>query len=570
MRRVALIAAAVFGVLAAGLLLWQFRTIVFLIAGALVLAATLYPIGETVVRWNLPRWAAVMANLLVTVVGLLLFLGISGYVLADNLPRALVDFQTGYAEVRGSLLEGSSWQQTVGRQLPEAEGFEDLLARLQTSAVAAGDEQATDGAIDQPLGAATDPNSPAPSATSAAGSAQTDATGQAGAAGNGADDAPATNTAANAAEGATAEDAATESAQRATGLLRVIVGTTSSVAGWLTQFIVLIFVALYWTTERDTVERLWMSLVPAANRQRLRTTWRRVEEDLGRSVRSQLLQALFALVLLWLGFWAMGMTYPLLAAWIGALLWLIPLVGWLMALPVIALLGLLEGALMGAGASAYALLVFAMLGFLIRPRLDVPSRTGSVTGLIVALILFSSLGLLGLLVATPLAVALHTLVGQATAPRLTQSEVQAVTGQTAAAQVSTAQAVATQAAVVQAAAVLSGAAPTEAAAATATTPAVPLAPVAPASPASTPGTAAPAAAALLAAGQAASAAQVAAPVAAAGLQALRDRLSKNSNPLEAEEGEIPERTLNLYRRLLHLLDEAEEALPAPTAGGGPA
>ncbi|MGL4651620.1 MAG: hypothetical protein ACRC1H_19590, partial [Caldilineaceae bacterium] len=175
MRRVAWIAAAVFGVLAGGILLWQFRSIIFLIAGALVLAATLYPVSETVVRWGLPRSAAVVTNLLLTVVGLLLFLGISGFVLADNLPRALVDSQVRYAEARSALLEGSRWQQTVGRQLPESEGLEDLLARLQTSEVAAGEAENAASAASEPLGTATDPNADLAGNAAGAGAAATEA-----------------------------------------------------------------------------------------------------------------------------------------------------------------------------------------------------------------------------------------------------------------------------------------------------------------------------------------------------------------------------------------------------------
>jgi predicted PurR-regulated permease PerM len=523
-----------------------------------VLAATVYPLGETITRWGMPRVVAVMANLVVTVVGVLLFLGISGYALADNLPRALVDFQMSYAQARSALLEGPSWQQSMARQLPAAEGLEDLIARLQESATVAEQTEATTDAVEQPLGAATDPN--------------TRADGEQGA-GAGAEETPlgGTETAASDAAEAEGPSSAETTTRRATGLLRIIVGTTTSLVAWLTQFIVLIFLALYWSLERDTVERLWLSLVPAANRQRVRQTWRRVEEDLGTSVRSELLQAAVAFVLLWLGFRVMGMDYPLLAAWIGALLWLIPLVGWMMAVPLIALVGVLEGPMIALVASLYSLVVFAILGFLIEPRLDVRQRTGSVTGLVVALVLFESLGLLGLVIAAPLAVALHTLVREATAPQLTQTEVQAAT-----AQVATAQAAGTMAPVAipaNAVSLTSGTASDPAiAAATAAARAS-----APSHAISAPPTAAvegvpvvagmPAAAAAATPVGAAPQPHAAAPTlaaAVAGVHALRERLNQAREQVEGsgdqDPSETSERTRSLYNRLQRLLGEAEEAL----------
>jgi hypothetical protein len=227
---------------------------------------------------------------------------------------------------------------------------------------------------------------------------------------------------------ATAEEEQSERELRTGQMLRLFAGATSSVASILGQVILLIFIALYWSLQRNRVERLWLSLVPARDRQRIRQTWRTVEESVGLSVRMVLLQAALALGLLWVGFWLMGVNYPPLAAWLGALFWLIPLVGWMMAVPVVALIGLLESPAMALAAAGWALAVFTLLSLLIERRAGLRQRMGVVTALVVALVVFEAFGLLGLLVAAPVAVALHTLLIELTTPIPTLPEVQATAG----------------------------------------------------------------------------------------------------------------------------------------------
>lgn len=502
MKKIAQLAASVCAVVAGALLLLEFRSVVLLVAGALVLAATVYPLGERITRMGLPRAVAAISNLLVTVAGLLFFLAISAWVAADALPQALAEGQLRYAAVRSQMLDGAGWQQTLAAQLPPAGQLDELLVTLQQEVAA------------QPA-----PDTGAAPVSGAAAATDTSATGT----------------------------SATGTTARASGLLRVIVGTTTSVAGWLTQFILLIFVALYWSLERDTVERLWLSLAPAAGRQRIRTTWRSVESELGASVRSALIQVLVALLLLWGGLRLIGYPWPLMAAWIGALLWVIPMVGWMMALPVIALLGLLGGVPMALFGVALAGGVYALLGFVVDPRLGGRRRTVSVTGLVVALALFESFGLLGLVIAAPLAAALHALLREATAPQATFAESQAATVQTATTQGAAALVPATAlSAAASGAAAVSGTPPVAASSARGAVEA----PVAAVSPAGVPVVGAPVVAV----------AAVTPPDAAAAVAALRLRLDAVRDRLDPAAELVTERTRNLYEKLHELLRKSEQAL----------
>jgi predicted PurR-regulated permease PerM len=133
-----------------------------------------------------------------------------------------------------------------------------------------------------------------------------------------------------------------------------------------------------------------------------------VEQNTGAHIRSELLQVLLSFLLLWACFWALGIGYPLLLAWLCALAWLIPLVGWLAALLPVLLLGLLAGPMVAAGAAIALTVVFALMEFVVEPRMDVRRRAGSILGLLVAMVLLEALGIWGLLIASTVAVAIST------------------------------------------------------------------------------------------------------------------------------------------------------------------
>lgn len=385
MTRIALLAAAAIGTVSLFLILYQFRSVVVLFVAALALAATIRPLANRLMARGVPRSLATLILVLLVFVSLVGILGVSGYVLAEDLPHAATDFQLRYGQLRGALEEGAPWQQSLAARLPQSESLEDLVARIQWGALEAGGET-TQGA---PLEEALSGDVPAAAAT------------------------PAAATPASAPEAATAAAESTtaleQTERRATGLLRVVVGTTSSLAGVLAQFVVLVFLSLYWSLENEWFERLWLSLVPVAQRTRARSTWHAVEENVGMHIRSELVQVVLSFLILWACFWALGIGYPLLLAWLCALAWMIPLVGWLVALLPVLLLGLLAGPIVAAGAAIAMTVVFALMEFVVETRLDVRRRAGSILGLLVAMVLLEAFGIVGLLIASTVAVVLNTL-----------------------------------------------------------------------------------------------------------------------------------------------------------------
>jgi putative permease len=388
LKRLAVLAAAALGTVALFVILYAFRNVVVLFVAALTLAATTRPLANRLRNWGLPRWLAALLMVLLVFVGLLALLGLSGYVLAEDLPRAAMDFQLRYAEIRADLEEGAPWQQGLASRLPQVESLEDLLARIQWGALEA-EAGSTQVTVAEEALSGEVPAETAPVATpSAAGVAEL---------------------AAN-----TTDPAAPDlSERRAAGLLRVVVGTTSSLAAVLTQLVLLVFLSLYWSLENESFERLWLSLFAPERRARARRTWHAVEEGVGTHLRSELVQFVLAFLLLWASFWALGVSYPLLLAWLCALVSLIPLVGWLAALVPVVLVSLLSGPMVAAGAVIAMTVVFVLMEFVVEPRLDIRRRAGSILGLVVALILLEAFGILGLLLASTVAVALAAFFGNA-------------------------------------------------------------------------------------------------------------------------------------------------------------
>lgn len=405
MKRVYLLVFSLFATIAVALLVWQFSSVLLTFVAAVALGATIRPPADRLIRRGLPRSPATMLMVLLVFTGLLGFLGLTGYALAEELPQALTAYQTRYAALRAEWANGAGWQQSLAGRLPAPEGLEDLIARIRLSDEEATAEEAITAAVDEAVTEAVDEALGEPTEETAQAQPTEVPTGQF---------VPAGVIPPSEIQGPVTQEATRQ--RRALGLLQVVVGTTSGLASMLAQFLVLIVLSLYWSLEHEWFERLWISLLPAGLRQKARSTWRAAEMGVGSHIRSEILQSLLAAVLLYIGFRLIGVPNPLLFAWICAVCWIIPLAGWLIALLPVATIALLVGPWVTLGAALIALAVYAFLEFVLEPRLDVRRRAGSIIGLLVAMIMLDALGILGLLIATPLAVAIEILLGQLWTP----------------------------------------------------------------------------------------------------------------------------------------------------------
>ena len=200
---------------------------------------------------------------------------------------------------------------------------------------------------------------------------------------------------------------------------------TSNLAENLTYLVIVLFLGIYWTVDQVRFERLLLSLIPIENRAPAREMWRQIEKNVGSYLRSELIQSLLAGLLLGLGYWLIGLQYPTLLALIGAVVWLIPIMGVLLALIPVIIVGIISGLWVGLIAGGYTLLVFWLLEYIIEPRFYDRRRFSSLLLLLVMLALIDTFGLAGLILAPPVAVAI-----QITFTWLIQKRIPAMTGKT--------------------------------------------------------------------------------------------------------------------------------------------
>jgi len=189
-------------------------------------------------------------------------------------------------------------------------------------------------------------------------------------------------------------------------MVQAVLGVTFSSVSLVSQFFAVFVLAIYWTIDRIHFERLWLSTLTVEIRARAREIWREVETGVGAYIRSEIIQCLIAGVLLGIGFWLIGLNYAVLLAVFGALAWLIPLIGGFLALIPVAIVGFSMGTGMGILAVLLTVSVFLFLEFIVEPRLF-RRLYSSLLVVLLLIALVDVLGLVGLLIAPPLAAAIQ-------------------------------------------------------------------------------------------------------------------------------------------------------------------
>ena len=183
-----------------------------------------------------------------------------------------------------------------------------------------------------------------------------------------------------------------------------VLGFTQGIGGTVSGFLVILFLSIYWSINQNHFERLWLSLLPSEQRIQARDIWRTLERDLGAYTRSEIIQSLLAVLLLGLGYWMLGSSYPALLAVVGALAWLVPVVGAVLAVILPLLLGLLTGAQFSLVTVLYTFLVLLTLQVWLEPRLFQRKWDNPMLTLVILLGLADAFGVLGILIAPPLSV----------------------------------------------------------------------------------------------------------------------------------------------------------------------
>ncbi len=192
-------------------------------------------------------------------------------------------------------------------------------------------------------------------------------------------------------------------------VLPAVLGFTEGIGGVISSTLLVFLLSIYWSTNQIHFERLWLSLLPSEQRKRARSIWRAIELDLGAYIRSEIIQSLCAVLLLGLGYWLFGSRYSTLLALIGALAWLIPVVGAALAVILPLLVGLSTSVQLGLIMTFYTLAVLIVLQIWVEPRLFRRKWNNPILTLVILLAMADVFGLIGILAAPPLSAACQIL-----------------------------------------------------------------------------------------------------------------------------------------------------------------
>ncbi len=187
-------------------------------------------------------------------------------------------------------------------------------------------------------------------------------------------------------------------------VLPALLGFVEGIGGFVAGMIIILLLSIYWSVNQVHFERLWLSLLPSAQRTQARGIWRTIEPDIGTYLRGQVIQSLLAGVLLGLGYWLLGSPYPALLALVGMLACLIPVVGAALAVTPVLLVGLLTSVPLGIVTALYAIVILIALGIWIKPRLYNRKWDNPILTIVLLLALASAFGLVGLIIAPPISV----------------------------------------------------------------------------------------------------------------------------------------------------------------------
>jgi predicted PurR-regulated permease PerM len=188
-------------------------------------------------------------------------------------------------------------------------------------------------------------------------------------------------------------------------------------SGFVSTFTVLVL-TLYFLASLNTIAAASYRMVPASRRDRVRALGDEIIRRIGGYVAGQVAVATINAVCTFILLSILDVPYSLVLAITVGILGIIPLVGATLGAIIVVLVGLFQSWQVGAILAVYYLIYQQVENYLIAPR--IMSRTVSVPGavaLIAALAGAALLGVLGALIAIPIAAAILLVLQEVTIPR---------------------------------------------------------------------------------------------------------------------------------------------------------
>jgi len=199
------------------------------------------------------------------------------------------------------------------------------------------------------------------------------------------------------------------------GLLQAGIGIISGVFG----VIIVLILTLYFVASLNNIKRATYQLVPASKRARFSDLAEQISDSVGKYVIGQVALALCNGILSAIFLTIIGAPFPLLLAVIAFMFSLIPLVGTITGSVIIVLLSLLLASPLTALVAAIWYVIYMQVeAYVLSP--NIMNRAVSVPGAVVVIAALaggSLLGILGALIAIPVAASILLIIKQVVIPR---------------------------------------------------------------------------------------------------------------------------------------------------------
>ena len=189
---------------------------------------------------------------------------------------------------------------------------------------------------------------------------------------------------------------------------QAVLGITMGAVELFGRAVIVLAMSVYWLANRDAFEHWGLSLLSSGLRVRTRETWRAAKAGVGAYLRSQLAQSLVAIVILDLGFHALGLHFATLPAVVAGLARLIPVAGIPCAVLGAILVGFADGTVTAAGAGLLTAATFMLIAVVGARALPL-RRSNAILEIVTLVALADAYGVPGLFAAAPVAAVIQIL-----------------------------------------------------------------------------------------------------------------------------------------------------------------
>lgn len=201
-----------------------------------------------------------------------------------------------------------------------------------------------------------------------------------------------------------------------------VLGVGKTILSGFFSFMTVLVLTLYFITSLPQAIDLGLSLVPASRRDRVGRLTNAIIARVGSFVGSQIIIAIMASVFVLVLSIVLGLPSPIAIAMLVLVCGLIPLVGHFIGCSIVTIIALTQSILLGVIAFLAYVIYVQIENYLVTPR--IMKKTMSVPGavtIIAALIGSSLLGLVGGLLAVPVAAAIILILDEVVIPRAKSS-----------------------------------------------------------------------------------------------------------------------------------------------------